>query len=131
MVFKMLEDKKETSPYKNNTLRQDKFLWIAREYKKQGIKYVEIADTDLSKNSERAIKLLQEVHSIFPQIEKETGVKIRFLFAIRRIPLTIIKDQKTSSTYLKENINLLKAVAKRKRLHRGRNKRYFRFKTSN
>ena len=112
MVFKMIEDKKETSPYKNNTLRQDKFLWIAREYKKQGIKYVEIADTDLSKNSERAIKLLQEVHSIFPQIEKETGVLIRFLFAIRRIPLTIIKDQKTSSTYLKENINLLKAVAK-------------------
>ena len=112
MVCKMLEDKKETSPYKNNTLRQDKFLWIAREYKKQGIKYVEIADTDLSKNSERAIKLLEEVHSIFPQIEKETGVKIRFLFAIRRIPLTIIKDQKTSSTYLKENINLLKAVQK-------------------
>ena len=112
MVFKMLEDKSKTSPYKNNTLRQDKFLWIAREYQKQGIKYVEIADTDLSKNSERAIKLLEEVHQIFSQIEKETGVKIRFLFAIRRIPLTIIKDQKTSSTYLKENINLLKAVAK-------------------
>ena len=112
MVFKMLEDKSKTSPYKNNTLRQDKFLWIAREYQKQGIKYVEIADTDLSKNSERAIKLLEEVHQIFPQIEKETGVKIRFLFAIRRIPLTIIKDQKTSNTYLKENINLLKAVAK-------------------
>ena len=112
MVFKMLEDKSKTSPHKNNTLRQDKFLWIAREYQKQGIKYVEIADTDLSKNSERAIKLLEEVHQIFPQIEKETGVKIRFLFAIRRIPLTIIKDQKTSSTYLKENINLLKAVAK-------------------
>ena len=112
MVFKMLEDKSKTSPYKNNTLRQDKFLWIAREYQKQGIKYVEIADTDLSKNSERAIKLLEEVHQIFPQIEKETEVKIRFLFAIRRIPLTIIKDQKISSTYLKENINLLKAVAK-------------------
>ncbi len=112
IVFKMLEDKKETRPYKNNTLRQDKFLWIAREYQKQGIKYVEIADTDLSKNSQRAVKLLEEVHQIFPQIEKETGVKIRFLFAIRRIPLTIIKDQKTSSTYLKENINLLKAVAK-------------------
>lgn len=112
IVFKMLEDKKETSPYKNNTLRQDKFLWIAREYQKQGIKYVEIADTDLSKNSQRAVKLLEEVHQIFPQIEKETGVKIRFLFAIRRIPLTIIKDQTTSSTYLKENINLLKAVAK-------------------
>lgn len=112
MILKMLEDKKETSIYKNNTLRQDKFLWIAREYQKQGIKYVEIADTDLSKNSERAIKLLEEVYAIFPEIEKETGVKIRFLFAIRRIPLTIIKDQKTSNTYLKENINLLKAVAK-------------------
>ena len=112
MVFKMLDDKKEKSQYKNNTLRQDKFLWIAREYKKQGIKYVEIADTDLSKNSDRAIKLLEEVEELFPKIEKETGVKIRFLFAIRRIPLTIIKDQKTSSTYLKENINLLKAVAK-------------------
>ena len=112
MVFKMLDDKNEKSQYKNNTLRQDKFLWIAREYRKQGIKYVEIADTDLSKNSKRAIKLLEEVEEIFPKIEKETGVKIRFLFAIRRIPLTIIKDQKTSSTYLKENINLLKAVAK-------------------
>ena len=111
-VLQMLNDKKEDSPYKNNTLRQNKFLWIAREYKKQGIKYVEIADTDLSTNVERATKLLEEVHAIFPKIEEETGVKIRFLFAIRRIPLTIIKDQKTSSTYLKENINLLKAVAK-------------------
>lgn len=111
-VLKMLEDKKANSPYKNNTLRQDKFLWIAREYQKQGIKYVEIADTDLPKVGEPAVKLLQEIHDILPEIEKETGVKIRFLIAIRRIPLTIIKDQKTSSTYLKENINVLRAVAK-------------------
>ena len=112
MVLKMQDDKKEGSPYKNNTLRQNKLLWVAREYKKQGIKYVEIADTDLAKLGEPAVKLLQEVHDIFPQIEKETGVKIRFLLAIRRIQLTIIKDQKTSSTYLKDNINVLKAVAK-------------------
>ena len=112
MVFKMLEDKKESSPYKNNTLRQDKLLWTARQYQKQGIKYVEIADTELAKTGEPAIKLLEEIHEIFPQIEKETGVKIRYLFAIRRIPLTIIKDQKTSNTYLRENINVLKAVAK-------------------
>jgi len=112
IVLKMIEDKSENSPYKNNTLRQDKLLWIAREYQKQGIKYVEIADTDLAKTGEPAIKLLEEVHEIFPTIEKETGVKIRFLVGIRRIPLTIIKDQKTSSTYLKENINVLKAVAK-------------------
>ena len=112
ILLKMIEDKSTNSPYKNNTLRQDKLLWIAREYQKQGIKYVEIADTDLAKTGEPAIKLLEEVHEIFPVIEKETGVKIRFLVGIRRIPLTIIKDQKTSSTYLKENINVLKAVAK-------------------
>ena len=111
-VLKMLNDKKENSPYKNNTLRQDKLLWIAREYQKQGIKYVEIADTDLAKTGEPAIKLLEEIHQIFPTIEGETGVKIRFLIGIRRIPLTIIKDQKTSSTYLKENINVLRAVGK-------------------
>ena len=112
ILLKMIEDKSANSPYKDNALRQDKLLWIAREYQKQGIKYVEIADTDLAKTGEPAIKLLEEVHEIFPVIEKETGVKIRFLVGIRRIPLTIIKDQKTSSTYLKENINVLKAVAK-------------------
>ena len=112
MVLKMMEDKKENSPYKNNVLRQDKLLWIAREYQKQGITYAEIADTDLAKVGEPAVKLLQEIHDIFPAIEKETGVKIRFLLAIRRIALTIIKDQKTSNTYLKESINVLKAVAK-------------------
>ena len=91
---------------------QDKLLWIAREYKKQGIKYVEIADTTLVKKGLPAIQMLEQVHKIMPQIEKETGVKIRFLAAIRRIPLTIIKDQLTGSNYLKENIDVLKAVAK-------------------
>lgn len=110
-VIKMLEDSKENSPYKNNNLRQDKFLWIAREYQKQGIKYVEIADTNLVKIGLPAIELLEEAHEIFPEIEKETGVKIRFLAAIRRVVLTIIKDQKTSEKYLRENICVLKAVA--------------------
>ncbi len=87
-------------------------LWIAREYQKQGIKYVEIADTNLTKKGEPAIKLLEDVHEIMPKIEEETGVKIRFLFAIRRIPLTIIKDQKTSGNYLRENLDVMKAVAK-------------------
>ena len=112
VVLKMMDDKKANSPYKNNVLRQDKLLWIAREYQKQGIRYVEIADSDLAKVGEPAVKLLQEIHDIFPEIEKETGVKIRFLLAIRRIALTIIKEQKTSNTYLKENINVLRAVAK-------------------
>ena len=70
-----------------------------------------MTDTDLAKTGEPAVKLLEEIHQILPTIEKETGVQIRFLVGIRRIPLTIIKDQKTSNTYLKENVNVLKAVA--------------------
>ena len=112
IVLRMLEDKKENSIYKNNTLRQDKLLWVAREYQRQGIKYVEITDTDLAKVGEPAVKMLQEIHDIMPAIEKETEVKIRFLIGIRRIPLTIIKDQKTSNTYLRENVNVLRAIAK-------------------
>ena len=108
----IIEDKKENSPYKNNTLRQDKLLWIAREYKKQSVTYVEITDTDLAKVGAPAVKLLEELHEIMPKIEKETGVAIRFLVGIRRIPLTIIKDQKTSSNYLRENLDVLRAVAK-------------------
>ena len=99
-------------PYKNNTLRQDKLLWVAREYQKQGIYYIEIADTHLGEKGMKAISLLEDLHGIMPQIEKETGVKIRFLVAIRRIPLTIIKDAKINSNYLRENLNVLKAVSK-------------------
>ena len=107
----IIEDKKEGSPYKNNSLRQDKFLWIAREYQKQHVTYVEITDTDLAKPGEPAVKLLEEIHEIMPQIEKETGVSLRFLLGIRRVPLTIIRDQKTKSNYLRENLDVLEAVA--------------------
>ena len=112
MVKQMLKDKKETSSYKNNTFFQNKLLWIAREYQKQGIKYVEIADTNLTKKGKPGIRVIEQMHEIMPKIEEETGVKIRLLVAIRRIPLTIIKDQKTSSNYLRENIDVLKAIAK-------------------
>ena len=112
MVLKMLKDKEKGSPYEHNTFFQNKLLWIAREYQKQGIKYVEIADTTLTKNDGQEIKLLEDVHEIMPKIEEETGVKIRFLVAIRRIPLTIVKSQKTSKNYLRENIDIMKAVAK-------------------
>ena len=112
MLIKMIEDTQKDSPYAKNNLRQDKLLWIAREYQKQGIYYTEISDTTLTKKGTPAIELLEDVHQIMPQIEKETGVKIRFLVAIRRIPLTIIKDAKTSNNYLRENLNVLKAVSK-------------------
>ena len=111
IILKMLKDLKDDSVYKKNTLREDKLLWIAREYQKQGIKYVEIADTTLTKKGLPAIEFLEEIHRVMPHIEKETGVKIRFLFAIRRIPLTIINDTNNNIDYLRENLNVLKAVA--------------------
>ena len=112
MVKQMLKDKEETSPYKNNTFFENKLLWIAREYQKQGIKYIEITDTNLTKKGKAGIRVIEQMHEVMPKIEKETGVKIRLLVGIRRIPLTIIKDQKTSSNYLRENIDVLKAIAK-------------------
>ena len=111
MIITMLKDDENTK-FKNITLRQDKLLWIAREYKRQGIQYVEITDTDLAKANGPAIKLIEELHQILPEIEKETGVKIRFLVGLRRIPLTIIKDQIIGGNYLRENLDVLKAVAK-------------------
>ena len=111
-VKQMLKDHEKENKYQHNSLRQDKLLWIAREYQKQGIRYVEIADTELVKLGEVAIQYLEEIHEIMPKIEAETGVKIRFLAAIRRIPLTIIKDQETSRNYLRDNLDAIKAIAK-------------------
>lgn len=111
-IYRMIEDHRKGNKYENNTLRQDKLLWIARDYQRQGIEYVEISNTDLVKLGDTPIKILEEVHDVMPKIEEETGVAIRFLAAIRRIPLTIIKDHKTSETYLRENLDVLKAVSK-------------------
>ena len=47
-----------------------------------------------------------------PKIEAETGVVIRLLVGLRRVPLTILRDQKTASNYLRENLDVLKAVAR-------------------
>lgn len=85
----MKEDmESENSPYKNNTLYQDKLLWIAREYQKQGIKYVEIANSTLAKKGSDGIQNLVEMHEIMPEIEKETGVSIRYLAAASRTLFT-------------------------------------------
>ncbi len=107
----MLKDK-ENKNLKDIVLRQDKLLWIAREYQKQGIEYVEITDTDLAKSNGPAIQYVKEIHDIMPYIEKETGVKIRFLVGLRRIPLTIIKDQIIEGNYLRENLDCVKTIGK-------------------
>ncbi|MCR5101839.1 MAG: adenosine deaminase [Butyrivibrio sp.] len=105
----MLKDK-ETHEYCNNTLFQDKLLWIARNYKRQGVYYAEISDTTLVKKYE-SIEMLRQVHQVMPSIYQETGVMIRFLAAMRRIPLTIVKDAVTPADYIEQNLEVLKATA--------------------
>lgn len=105
----MLRDRRNPD-YAENTIFQDKLLWIARQYQRQGIEYVEISDTTLVKKYE-SLHMLSEVHQIMPKILKETGVLIRFLAAMRRIPLTIVKDSVTPEDYLAKNLTVLNAVA--------------------
>lgn len=108
-LLQMIRDK-ENPAYYRNTIFQDKLLWIARSYKKQGIYYAEISDTTLVKKYE-SLEMLRQIHQVMPSIYKETGVMIRFLAAMRRIPLTIIKDAVTPENYLEQNLEVLKATA--------------------
>ena len=57
ILKQMLEDSKKEE-YKNNSLLQDKLLWVAREYKKQGIKYAEISVTWIVRKGEEGAKIL-------------------------------------------------------------------------
>ena len=108
-AVQMVRDR-ETACYAHNTLFQDKLLWIARGYAAQGIQYAEISDTTLVKKEE-APRMLAQVHEVMPAVTRETGVTLRFLAAIRRIPLTIVKDKIVAGDYFRENIETLRAVA--------------------
>ena len=101
---------REDSRYRANTLYQDLLLWIAREYQKNGIEYAEITDTALLNRAEFPGKLRQ-IHEIMPTIQRETGVLLRFLAGIRRIPLTIVRDRVTPNDYLAENLRCLRVIA--------------------
>lgn len=94
--------------YKNNTLFQDKLLWIGRTYAKNGISYAEISDTTLVKKG-AAVTMLQQAHQVLPSVYEETGVRIRFLAAFRRIPLTIVRDAMDENPY-SENLKVLDAI---------------------
>lgn len=102
-LLKMLDDKKPESVYKNNSMYQDMLLWIARDYQKQGIKYVEMASTTLLRG-EAGFVNLAETSEIMPEIEKETGVKLRYLAAVSRTLFT--------SKQIAESSAVIKAVAK-------------------
>lgn len=103
---------KDNSDYADITFYEDTLLWIGREYQKKHIKYVEISDTTLVKKEPVAAQMLEQIHHILPLVKKETGVDIRFLAAIRRIPLTLVKQNITSSNYLTEAVQALKVVCK-------------------
>ena len=106
---RMRQDR-EDDRYRSNTLYQDLLLWIAREYQKHGVEYAEITDISLLNRAEFPEKLRQ-VHEIMPTVTRETGVLLRFLAGIRRIPLTIVRDQATPNDYLAENLRCLRAIA--------------------
>lgn len=108
-VLQILKDR-ENPAYKDNTLFQDKLLWVARSYARQGVCYAEISDTTLVKK-EGAPAMLEQVHAVMPAITEETGVLLRFLAAIRRIPLTIVKDQVETGDYFRENLETLQSIA--------------------
>ena len=101
---------REDDRYRGNTLYQDLLLWIAREYQKRGIIYAEISDTALLSRADFPARLRQ-IHEIMPAVTRETGVLLRFLAGIRRIPLTIVKDHITPNDYLAENLRCLRAIA--------------------
>ena len=108
---RMLEDS-ERPLFSDLTLYEDSLLWIGREYQKRHIHYVEISDTTLVKKDPSAARMLHQIHRILPLVKQETGVDIRFLAAIRRIPLTLVKDNIASGNYLTEAIQALKVVCK-------------------
>ena len=107
ILRRMLRDR-ENPDYRDNTLFRDKLLWIARGYRRQGIDYAEISDTRLCRRAEAA-RVLGEIHAVRPAVTRETGVTLRFLAAMRRTPLTIVRDQAADDPA--ENLRVLRAVA--------------------
>lgn len=103
ILKQMLKDEKMPE-YKNNTLLQDKLLWVARSYKKQGINYAEISVTWIVRKGEEGAKILKELHEILPKIEEETNVKLRFLGSLSRTLMT--------EKQLKEGVDVIKVAAK-------------------
>lgn len=108
-LYQMMADRAHPV-FRHHSLFQDKLLWISRNYARCGIDYAEISDTTLLK-AEAAPLMLAQIHAVLPAITEETGVTLRFLAAIRRTPLTILKDRIAEDDYLRENLRVLRAVA--------------------
>lgn len=107
-LHRMEQDRKNPA-YRKNSLYQDKLLWTARSYAKSGIDYAEISDTALVKEKEAAATL-KEIHGVMPAVTAETGVTLRFLAALRRIPLTLGRSSMSENSF-NENLRVLRAIA--------------------
>ena len=105
-----MERDRSNPAFSTNSLFQDKLLWIARSYARCGIDYAEISDTTLAK-PEEAPHMLAEVHAVMPAITRATGVSLRFLAAVRRTPLTIVKDKIAPDDTARKNLQAIRAVA--------------------
>ncbi len=105
----MIRDGKSPD-YAGMTLFESKLLWIARGSRRRGVKYLEISDTTLVKER-GAAAMLKQVHRIMPLITRETGVTIRFLAAIRRIPLTIVRENAGAAEDTGRQLGVLRAIA--------------------
>lgn len=110
-LAQMLRDR-ENPDYQDLTFYEDTLLWIGRSYQKKHIRYVEISDTTLVKQDASCARMLAQLHHILPLVKKETGVDIRFLAAIRRIPLTLVKDDIVSGDYLTGAMQALQTVCR-------------------
>ena len=108
-IWQMLRDR-DNPAYAHLTLFQNKLLWIARGCRRRGVRYMEVSDTTLVK-PDGAAKMLMQVHQAMPAITAETGVVIRFLAAIRRIPLTILRDSATAFEDTLRQLSVIRAVA--------------------
>ncbi len=106
-VAQMLKDS-QSRDFSDLSLFENKLLWTARSCARRGVIYTEISDTTLTK-PEAAFELKQ-IHRIMPAITRETGVTIRFLAAMRRVPLTIVRDNALGGDF-KNQLKVIRAIA--------------------
>lgn len=105
-----MEMDRSNPAFSANSVFQDKLLWIARSYAACGIDYAEISDTTLAK-PEDAPRMLAEVHAVMPAIRRETRVTLRFLAAIRRTPLTIVRDRIAYDDSMRRSLQAIRAIS--------------------
>ena len=109
-ALRVMEEDRSHPAFAANSVFQDKLLWVARSYARCGIDYAEISDTTLAK-PEAAPQMLAQVHAVMPAITRETGVTLRFLAALRRTPLTLIRDRIASDDAMRKGLQAIRAVA--------------------